>query len=149
VKYRVLIEQDEDGMFVAEVPALPGCVSQGETRKEAVQNIQEAITLSFELWAWAKYRIEPLALCSSIPDLQNNSSNLFCQLSQQRPQAFQRNSRIFGQAYLKDDEKIKKHSPFATSYSKTLEAPITWILEPWNINQSNKWTNETNPTDKE
>jgi predicted RNase H-like HicB family nuclease len=49
VKYRVLIEQDEDGMFVAEVPALPGCVSQGETRKEAVQNIQEAITLSFEL----------------------------------------------------------------------------------------------------
>jgi predicted RNase H-like HicB family nuclease len=49
VKYRVLIEQDEDGVFVAEVTALPGCVSQGETRKEAVQNIQEAITLSFEL----------------------------------------------------------------------------------------------------
>ena len=45
MKYRVLIEQDEDGMFVAEVPVLPGCVSQGETRKEAVQNIQEAITV--------------------------------------------------------------------------------------------------------
>jgi predicted RNase H-like HicB family nuclease len=48
MKYRVLIEQDEDGMFVVEVPALPGCVSQGKTRKEAVQNIQEAITVYIE-----------------------------------------------------------------------------------------------------
>jgi predicted RNase H-like HicB family nuclease len=48
MKYRVLIEQDEDGMFVAKVPALPGCVSQGKTRKEAVQNIQEAITVYLE-----------------------------------------------------------------------------------------------------
>ncbi len=43
MKYRVLIEQDEDGFFVAEVPALPGCVSQGETRQEALENIREAI----------------------------------------------------------------------------------------------------------
>jgi predicted RNase H-like HicB family nuclease len=43
MKYRVLIEQDEDGFFVAEVPALPGCVSQGETRQEALDNIREAI----------------------------------------------------------------------------------------------------------
>jgi predicted RNase H-like HicB family nuclease len=48
VKYRVLIEQDEDGVFVAEVPALPGCISQGNTRKEALQNIQEAITAYLE-----------------------------------------------------------------------------------------------------
>jgi predicted RNase H-like HicB family nuclease len=48
VKYRVLIEQDEDGVFVAEVPALPGCISQGSTRKEALQNIQEAITVYLE-----------------------------------------------------------------------------------------------------
>jgi predicted RNase H-like HicB family nuclease len=48
VKYRVLIEQDEDGVFVAEVPALPGCISQGNTRKEALQNIQEAITVYLE-----------------------------------------------------------------------------------------------------
>jgi antitoxin HicB len=41
--YRVLIEQDEDGMFVAECPALPGCISQGVTRKEAVESIQDAI----------------------------------------------------------------------------------------------------------
>ena len=43
MKYRVLIEQDEDGMFVAEVPALPGCISQGSTRAEALSNIHEAI----------------------------------------------------------------------------------------------------------
>ena len=48
MKYRVFIEQDEDGMFVAEVPALPGCISQGNTRKEALQNIQEAITVYLE-----------------------------------------------------------------------------------------------------
>jgi predicted RNase H-like HicB family nuclease len=44
MKYRVLIEQDEDGVFVAEVPALPGCVSQGASRDEVLVNIREAIT---------------------------------------------------------------------------------------------------------
>lgn len=48
MKYRVLIEQDENGVFVAEVPALPGCISQGYTRKEALGNIQEAITAYLE-----------------------------------------------------------------------------------------------------
>jgi predicted RNase H-like HicB family nuclease len=48
VKYRVFIEQDEDGVFVAEVPALPGCISQGNTRKEALRNIQEAIAVYLE-----------------------------------------------------------------------------------------------------
>jgi predicted RNase H-like HicB family nuclease len=43
MKYRVIIEQDEDGIFVAEVPSLPGCISQGKTRVEALKNIQEAI----------------------------------------------------------------------------------------------------------
>lgn len=43
MKYRILIEQDEDGMFVAEVPSLPGCVSQGNTRSEALLNIKEAM----------------------------------------------------------------------------------------------------------
>jgi predicted RNase H-like HicB family nuclease len=43
MRYRVLIEQDEDGFFVAEAPALPGCISQGATRQEALQNIREAI----------------------------------------------------------------------------------------------------------
>lgn len=43
MRYRVLIEQDEDGVYVAEVPALPGCISQGQTRSEALDNIKEAI----------------------------------------------------------------------------------------------------------
>jgi predicted RNase H-like HicB family nuclease len=43
MKYRVLIDTDEDGMFVAECPALPGCVSQGGTRDEALRNIRDAI----------------------------------------------------------------------------------------------------------
>lgn len=43
MKYRVFIEQDEDGMFVAECPSLPGCISQGKTRPEALDNIQDAI----------------------------------------------------------------------------------------------------------
>jgi predicted RNase H-like HicB family nuclease len=48
MKYRVLVEQDEDGMFVAEVPSLPGCISQGETRADALLNIQEAIEAYLE-----------------------------------------------------------------------------------------------------
>jgi predicted RNase H-like HicB family nuclease len=48
MKYRVLIERDEDGVFVAHVPSLPGCISQGDTRHEAVTNIREAIELYLE-----------------------------------------------------------------------------------------------------
>jgi antitoxin HicB len=44
MKYRVLFEQDEDGVFVATCPALPVCISQGRTRAEAQANIREAIT---------------------------------------------------------------------------------------------------------
>ncbi len=43
MKYRVYFEADEDGMFVASCPTLPGCVSQGRTRAEASQNIRDAI----------------------------------------------------------------------------------------------------------
>ncbi len=48
MKYRVWIEQDEDGIFVAEVPSLPGCISQGRTRKEALDNIRQATELYLE-----------------------------------------------------------------------------------------------------
>ena len=41
--YPIIIEQEEDGFFVAECPSLPGCVSQGSTREEALQNIREAM----------------------------------------------------------------------------------------------------------
>lgn len=43
MKFRVIIEQDEDGVFVAECPSLPGCVSEGRTREEAAANIRDAI----------------------------------------------------------------------------------------------------------
>jgi predicted RNase H-like HicB family nuclease len=42
MKYRINIEQDEDGMFIATVPALPGCVSQGASREAAIENIRDA-----------------------------------------------------------------------------------------------------------
>ncbi len=43
MKIHVHIEQDEGGYFVAEVPALPGCLSQGKTKEDAIRNIQEAV----------------------------------------------------------------------------------------------------------
>ena len=43
MKYRIIIEQDEDKMFVAECPSLPGCISQGKSRKVALANIKDAI----------------------------------------------------------------------------------------------------------
>lgn len=48
MKYRAILEQDEDGFFIAEVPALPGCISQGQTRDEALLNIKEAIAVYLE-----------------------------------------------------------------------------------------------------
>jgi predicted RNase H-like HicB family nuclease len=43
VKFRIIVEPDEDGVFVATVPSLPGCVSQGTSRDEALRNVREAI----------------------------------------------------------------------------------------------------------
>ncbi|MBI2558318.1 type II toxin-antitoxin system HicB family antitoxin [Candidatus Woesearchaeota archaeon] len=43
MKYRIILEQDEDGIFMAECPSLPGCISQGKDRKEALNNIKDAI----------------------------------------------------------------------------------------------------------
>ena len=40
---QVIIKPGEDGYWVAECPSLPGCISQGQSRKEAIQNIREAI----------------------------------------------------------------------------------------------------------
>ncbi len=46
--FRVIIQRDEDGAYVAEVPTLPGCVTQGATRSEAVANVREAIEVYLE-----------------------------------------------------------------------------------------------------
>jgi predicted RNase H-like HicB family nuclease len=44
MKYKVIIEQDEQGMFVATCPSLPGCISEGKTREAAISNIRDAIS---------------------------------------------------------------------------------------------------------
>jgi predicted RNase H-like HicB family nuclease len=51
MKFIVTLERDEDGYWVIECPSIPGCVSQGKTREEALQNIQEAIRLCLEVRA--------------------------------------------------------------------------------------------------
>jgi predicted RNase H-like HicB family nuclease len=48
MRYTVVLEQEQDGGYVASAPALPGCVSQGETRAEALSNIREAIEVYIE-----------------------------------------------------------------------------------------------------
>jgi predicted RNase H-like HicB family nuclease len=54
---RVLLYPGEDGFVVAEVPSLPGCISQGKTREEALENVREAISLHEEV---LRERGEPL-----------------------------------------------------------------------------------------
>jgi len=43
MRFRIIIEQDEDGIFVAQCTSLPGCISQGKTRNDAITNIKDAI----------------------------------------------------------------------------------------------------------
>jgi len=45
MRYTVLLEPEQDGGFVVSVPALPGCISQGDTREDALANIREPISL--------------------------------------------------------------------------------------------------------
>ena len=51
MKFFVTVDRDEDGIWIAECPAIPGCVSQGTTRDEALDNIREAIALCLEVRA--------------------------------------------------------------------------------------------------
>jgi predicted RNase H-like HicB family nuclease len=48
MKYTVVLQRENDGGYVATVPALPGCVSQGDSREEALRNIEEAMELYLE-----------------------------------------------------------------------------------------------------
>ena len=51
MKLSVTIDRDEDGVWVVECPAIPGCVSQGKTKPEALGNIKEAIMVCLEVRA--------------------------------------------------------------------------------------------------
>jgi len=48
MKLQVILEPSDEGGFTATVPGLPGCISEGETREEALRNIREAIALYLE-----------------------------------------------------------------------------------------------------
>ena len=51
MKFNITLDRDEDGVWVVECPSIPGCVSQGQTREEALENIKEAIALCLEVRA--------------------------------------------------------------------------------------------------
>jgi predicted RNase H-like HicB family nuclease len=51
MKFITTLNRDEDGIWIAECPSIPGCVSQGRTKEEALANIQEAIALCLEVRA--------------------------------------------------------------------------------------------------
>jgi predicted RNase H-like HicB family nuclease len=61
MKLHIIIEKDEAGYYVAEVPALPGCLSQGKTYEEAISNIKEAIEGWFEVME-SKQSFDPARL---------------------------------------------------------------------------------------
>lgn len=61
MKLNVIIEKDEAGYYVAEVPALPGCFSQGKTYEEAIANIKEAIEGWLEVME-SKQSVDPSRL---------------------------------------------------------------------------------------
>ena len=49
MKFTVTIDRDEDGVWIAECPAIPGCVSQGPTKEQALENVKDAIKLCLEV----------------------------------------------------------------------------------------------------
>ncbi len=49
--FRVTLDRDEDGVWIIECPSIPGCVSQGQTKEDALENIKEAIALCLEVRA--------------------------------------------------------------------------------------------------
>ena len=51
MKFNVTLDRDEDGVWIVECPSIPGCVGQGDTREDALENIREAIQLCLEVRA--------------------------------------------------------------------------------------------------
>jgi len=59
IKFRVMIERDEDGVYVGKVPDLPGCATEGKTKKELMRNVKEAIQAYMEA---LKIQKEPIPI---------------------------------------------------------------------------------------
>ncbi|MDJ0662107.1 MAG: type II toxin-antitoxin system HicB family antitoxin [Crocosphaera sp.] len=57
MKFNVILEQDEDNMWIVECPSIPGCISQGETKEEALNNIKDAIIACLEVRAELGYTL--------------------------------------------------------------------------------------------
>jgi predicted RNase H-like HicB family nuclease len=51
MKFIITIDRDEDGVWITECPSIPGCISQGDTKEQAIVNIREAIELCLEVRA--------------------------------------------------------------------------------------------------
>lgn len=51
MKFNITLNRDEDGAWIAECPSIPGCVSQGESREEALRNVHEAAAMCLEVRA--------------------------------------------------------------------------------------------------
>ena len=51
MKFTVTVDRDEDGIWIAECPSIPGCVSQGKTKDEVLENVKEAIKSCLEVRA--------------------------------------------------------------------------------------------------
>jgi predicted RNase H-like HicB family nuclease len=51
MRFSVTLDRDEDGVWIVECPSIPGCVSQGQTRQEALENIKDAISACLQVRA--------------------------------------------------------------------------------------------------
>ncbi|KAM3096497.1 type II toxin-antitoxin system HicB family antitoxin [Phormidesmis sp. 146-12] len=51
MRFSVTLDRDEDGVWVVECPSIPGCVSQGQTKQEALDNIKDAISACLQVRA--------------------------------------------------------------------------------------------------
>jgi len=51
MKFNITLDRDEDGVWIVACPSIPGCLSQGATREEAIEHIQESIKMCLEVRA--------------------------------------------------------------------------------------------------
>lgn len=63
---QVVIYKGQDGKWIAEVPSLPGCVSQGDTREDALRNVREAIDLWIEVMTERGEQVPPDSLDAEV-----------------------------------------------------------------------------------